>query len=692
MKKSYLIGVFIFLFILGCVDRTDILYNTTGVDRNLLYTTEGLAIGEGPEQTNLSNFIKDFCDESGVCIAFVCKNQSRDWLIDLLPWTKNTLKGGQCWVIKGNSSNHFTDIDSTLLSEKLNTLDANYDFFRIGMGSSFLEGIYGDYYTNCSNTMHQKWLMSNPDNSIYPYPNRARLESMLDKGQIPVIVIPKGDAELGPLLPGSTKKNREEEIMKLINYSFVKEDGKIIGPIVLVLETGAELDDANFVLQEAWRIKDEYPEILVAVDPPKENRIEFLDRIIYGTDLVFPGSLTCPNPMGGVGAIGSGKTEYCVDMIAEDIIFNNFDKCNGNYIMVKLFENGLYNLRNYSKPSIIFTFGGREGFNYDSSCKWFETDLANTYELLMREIPFLTHAGYLSVQACNPSIVTVTSNANPFCYSEDYSLNKGYNKDKLFKVWTVNSWGYIDIGAHSPLVFADNGGYSSGCLGLVNLKWAAPDRFLEITEDRSPSDIEYSFYDNIYNNLMGYGDNVFNYGEYDKCAPAFVCNIHTASSGFTEYGSYSRSREDCSLYDYNTGDQFLEATFTTAGYADKYEFDVFLIRTLAKTTGYDNLDDKSYNFYNSYMKSYNLSKKHPSKFSSDLHWKTREWQILGLAVYDYFGDGDIETLVLSSSSPDNLVSNIKSNYGFESKEFMKNYHSYLLGIECNWYYENMCFN
>lgn len=694
MKKIEIVIAFVFLFILGCVDRSDILYNTTGTDRSVLYTMEGMPIGDGPDQTNISQFIKDFCDDSGKCIAFVCKNESRGWLLDLLPWTENTLKGGQCWVLRGYHSEDFSGSsgnivisESDTLEFKINEKGAQYDFFRIGTGSSFLEGIYGDYYTNYSNTMSQKWLMSDKDNSIYPYPRRERLECMLEKGQIPMIVIPKGEARLEymtdtylHLAPPGTKA-RWDEIEKMINYSLKNEAGEIIGPIILVIEQGAELDDAVSVKLEASYIKTNYPEILVAVDPPKENRTEFLNIIFNDTGSV------CSSPSGEVPS-----TYFCVDMIAEDIIFNDFDTCNGYHVLVKVFERGLLNIRNYSKPSIIFTFGGKTGYNYDGSCYWFDTDLTNTYELLMREIPFLTHAGYLSVQSCSPVTETLRSNVNPLCNTEDFVLNK-IGEDRPFKVWTVNTWGYINTGSHSPLIFADNGGYSSGCLGLVNLKWASPDQFLELTTERNPSDINYSFYDELYTDLTNIGDNIFNYAEYTNKGECYVCNIHTATSGFVDYVStpYSISREDCSLFDYGAPYGY-EGTITTAGYADKYDLDIFLVRSLAKVDGYDNLDNKTYNFYKSYMKSYDLSKIYSNKFSDITYAK--EWQIIGLAVYDYFEDGDAEDFIRSYSGTIDIRYELINNhhYGHKSKDFLKWYQSYIRDGDCNWYYENMCFN
>ncbi len=694
MKKIVLIGIFIFLIMFGCVDKSDILYNTTGAERDVLYNMTAMQLGDGPNQTNLSEYLKDFCNETGVCTAFVCSQKSRGFGIDLF-WSDSSLLEQRCWVIKGNSSDEFTDDDYTLLQKRMETLEdaaegnvnVEYDFFRIGTGSSFLEGIYGDYYTNCSNTMHQKWLMSNPDNSIYPYPNRKRLEVMLQKGQIPMIVIPKGDAKLEYMTedyldyaPVGTKA-RWLEIEKMINYSFKNDEGKIIGPIILVIEVGADVGEADSVQLEASYIKHKYPEILVAIDPPKENRTEFLDMAIYGSDT---------SPLCKDSVTGSFSKSACVDMIAEDIIFNDFDRCDGHYVMVHLFKRGLNNLKSYSKPSIIHTFGGKTGSNYDDTCEWFTTDLTNTYEILMREIPFLTHAGYLMVQSCSPVKSTLTSNANPLCNDEDYVLNK-VGDGRPLKVWMVNTWGYLETGSQSPLVFADNGAYSYNCLGLANFKWFSPELYSDI--ERDESDIEYSFYDETYNSLSAHGDNVFNYAGgdgYNRCAPAFVCNIQTASSGFAEYVSepYSLSSDDCSLFD-NGAPYPYDGTMTTAGYADKYEFEVFLIRSLAKVEGYDNLENKTHNFYNSYIKSYNLSKEFSNIF--DPNYKAREWQILGLAVYDYFGDGDARTLVLFSSDSSDLKTNLKNGFSSESKDFLKWYQSYIRDIDCNWYYENMCF-
>ncbi len=718
-KKIFILTLFslafIFLFTFGCVERENILYNTTGADRDLLYDISGAQISNAPNQTNLSEYIKDFCNDTGVCMAFMCKNGSQGFLIDILPWTDQTLKGGNCWVVKGNSTKEFTDDSSTLLEKRKKELDAEYDFFRIGTGSSFLEGIYADYYTNCTNTMHQKWLISNLDNTLYPYPNRERLECMLEKGQIPTIVIPKGEADLtfegypGGVPPGVIPRvGRITEIDRLINTSFKNKDGESIGPVIVVLEAGAELIDAPYIYLEAYHLKSKYPEVLIAVDPPKENRTEFLDIVVKGKDMIGDG---CIDP---TNLSTEYKHEYCTDMIAEDIIFNDFDKCNENYVMVHLFDRGLSNLREYSKPSMIYMFGGKTGNNTANTCQWFNTDLANTYEILMREIPFLTRAGYLSVQQCNPVESLISANANPFCNDKNYSLNKqsGINfqgenfvKDVSFKVWTVNTWGYIETGAHSPLVFSETGGYSMGCLGLVNLKWLNPDQFL-LSEDtvRNPSDINYSFYDDLYDNLTIIGDDVLSISSYSEdlntCGSCFVCGVLKENSGGVNQmiGASGYNSVNCSIYDYDI--------LNLTGYADIYDLDTYSVFALADIDSTINKQDVE-DYYVSYKECENkINKNWVSLKNSGLNEESASWTLIALSYHDYYSvkssgsdnnghycDDFIDDYLSSGSSfsLENYIGSpdIRSTFTSNTKNTLKYYRSYV--HSCKDKYYKRCF-
>ncbi|MFA5382430.1 MAG: hypothetical protein WC356_04635, partial [Candidatus Micrarchaeia archaeon] len=69
--KKYIIGIILIVFLIfGCVGRSDILYNTTGANRDVLYDLNGSQMGLAPNQTNYSKLLEDFCVDSGVCISF----------------------------------------------------------------------------------------------------------------------------------------------------------------------------------------------------------------------------------------------------------------------------------------------------------------------------------------------------------------------------------------------------------------------------------------------------------------------------------------------------------------------------------------------------------------------------------------------------------------------------------------------
>ncbi|RLE37546.1 hypothetical protein DRJ17_06345, partial [Candidatus Woesearchaeota archaeon] len=686
----------------GCIDEDGILYNATG-NRTALYQMTG---GRTPNltinQTDLSNFIKDFCNDTGVCMAMVCQNKSiGPWWH--LWWQETTLKGGQCWIIKGNATGGET------IDDLKDDLDSEYAPFRIGAGSSFLDGIINDYYTNCTAGMKAKWLFSTSDNRIHPHPDRERLERILERNQMPIIVIPKGEADLSftndpPAYIGSSQVGRVDEVRRLINDSFKDKDGNTIGPVIIILEQGAELSDAECILDEASVIKESYPEVLIAVDPPKENRTEFLDIVIKGEGA---SAVPCKNT-----ATGEINFSFCVDMIAEDIIFNDYKNCNGHYVAAQVLYAGLGNLRDYRKPTIIYSFGGYPGNNTNNTCQWFDTDIANTYETFMRDIPGFVHAGILGMQQCR--LTNDTANINPLCNNSNYSvLRKFYapgdpdEEIRPFKVWTVNSWGYVTTSSQCPLMFSENG-VGTACLKLINLQWFNPDYFLnpptedEPYEERSYSDIEYTFYDDDFEELKQIGDEALDlnniYEGHNTCVPAFVCGVHKkfgASLLGISGGYASITNDECAL------------NLTVAGYADRYDLDIYLIYAIVNVEGDGDLNNKSHEFYMSYRECQELIKEYEDlSFGAD-NVKDREQCLIALAYYDYYkikesggeyGEYAEELLRGFKTNPEGqtyflqYLSYKKDMFPTDARDALYYYAGYLRA--CDWYYkyENRCFD